>query len=170
MPEIISHMICAPEFDGAARVTELHVANGDWVPHDGKLATIAWEDGVAVVHAPDEGSVSSLLVAVGDELGSGELLLMMEIEEKDSGWLPDDLGPACAIPTLAAPPAPAPASASPQASRPALPAGDVLQVSYAAASLAARLGVDLGVVAPGASGVIDTADVERYVRGRLGGH
>jgi len=163
MPEIVSHMICAPEFDGAGRVTALHVTTGDWVASDAHLATVVWEEGEAIVHAPSEGSVSALLVAVGDELGSGELLLMMEIEEADSGWLPSELPAACAVPPLSSAPFPA---ASPSFT----PESGVLQVRAAAAGLAARLGVDLSQVTAAGGGIIEAADIERYVRQRLTGH
>ncbi|SMC27564.1 Biotin-requiring enzyme [Andreprevotia lacus DSM 23236] len=158
MPELISHMICAPEFDGAGHVIEIHVTTGDWVARDARLASVRWEDGEAIVHAPDAGSVSALLVGVGDMLGSGELLLMMEIEEADTGWLPLDLPAACEVPALPSVRVPA-----------AVVSSDVLQVSRDAAALAARLGVDLSQVQSGARGVIEQADVERYVRNRLAG-
>ncbi|WP_035059500.1 hypothetical protein [Andreprevotia chitinilytica] len=153
MPETTSHLICAPEFDEIGHVVTIHVTTGDWAVRDGALVTLALPDGEVVVVAPDTGSISSLLIEVGEEITSGELLLMMEIEEQESGWLPLDLPPACsALPVL-------------QAS--SIASADVLQVTRDAASLAARLGVDLSEIMPTADGVIDRADVERYVRQRL---
>ncbi|WP_148713700.1 hypothetical protein [Chitinolyticbacter meiyuanensis] len=155
MRQTTTHLICAPTLGQPATVIDIHAAPGLWVGNDAPLVSLQAGGERLVVHAPSAGVVASLVVAVDDQVGSDELLLMMEIEEEESDWLAlvDGLPPACAI-----------ADVPPVAAVHA----DLLQVSRDAAALAARLGVDLSQVSPGPDGVIDEGAVERWVRQALG--
>ncbi|WP_255988012.1 biotin/lipoyl-containing protein [Chitinolyticbacter albus] len=154
MPQTTTHLICAPALRCPATVTALHAQPGHWVHGDAPLVSLDADGAPVVVHAPAAGTVASFVVSVNDTVDSDELLLMMEIEEEDSDWLAliDGLPPACAV---------TPTASSPQT-------GDILQVTRAAAALAARLGVDLSQVNPEAGGLINEAVVERWVRQALG--
>ncbi len=142
---------------GAARVEALLASPGDYVEVDAPLISLLLDGEQLLVHASTDGVIESFVVALNDEIGSDELLLMMEVEEPDSEWLTwvDGLPPVCETSL--------PVSASVEGTP-----EPVLQVTRTAASLAARLGVNLAEVQAGPQGVIDEAAVEAWVRQALG--
>ncbi|GAA5784412.1 hypothetical protein GCM10007860_01230 [Chitiniphilus shinanonensis] len=156
MKQTTTHLICAPTLHGYARVEALLASPGDLVEADTPLISLVLDGEQLVVHASTQGVIESFVVMPEDEIGSDELLLMMEVEEPDDKWLDwmEGLPPACAA-------MPLPAAVA-DASEP------LLQVTRSAAALAARLGVDLAQVHAGPSGVIDEAAVEAWVRQALG--
>ncbi|WP_348946541.1 biotin/lipoyl-containing protein [Chitinibacter sp. FCG-7] len=131
-----THLICAPDLPEAAEVLVFHVKPGQFVGSDTLLMTLLAADQEWPVHAPDDGQIGSLMVEHGDFVNSNDLLLLMEIAEKPSAFalLDFDAEDTSAAHTIVAAP--------PPITEP-VPAAGQLAVSSAAATLAARLGVDL---------------------------
>ncbi len=149
-----THLICAPQLEGAATIGTLLVAPGEHVETDAPLLMLHGPDMALEVCAPEAGIIGDITVAVHESVMPGDLLLTMEIEEKPFGWLPmveeePAFAPACQLPY--------PEPAAPRANAP-------LQIDPVAASLAARLGVDLTEVAPGPDGVVDDEAITAHVR------
>ncbi|WP_081986729.1 biotin/lipoyl-containing protein [Chitinibacter sp. ZOR0017] len=142
-----THLICAPELPEAAEVAVFHVKPGQQVAADTRLITLLAADQEWPVLAPEAGQVSSLMVEYGDFVNSNDLLLMMEIAELPTGDL-----------LL---PADEPDSA--QSAAPTSPS--LLAVSPAAATLAAKLGLDLSQLQGVA--VIDEVAVYAFARQEL---
>lgn len=152
-----THLICAPETEAEVWVKTLLVESGQKVQADELLVLLEGANETLEVSAPESGIVGDILVSNGALIVSGDLLLTMEIEEKPFGFLPfaaegveDDLPPACRV-------MPLPASTSPAA-------GQSLRVSSEAATLAARLALDLNEVAAGPDGMVDEDAVFDHVR------
>ncbi|WP_410499778.1 biotin/lipoyl-containing protein [Chitinibacter sp. S2-10] len=153
-----THLICAPELPEAAEVAVFHVKPGQQVAGDSLLITLLAADQEWQVVAPEEGQVTSLMVQRGDFVQSADLLLLMEIAEKPSADYLFDLDDGqAADPAFCAPPPVSPivhAGLSP-----------ALSVSPAAATLAARLGLDLSRLA--ADELIDEDAVLEFARQEL---
>lgn len=151
-----THLICAPDLPEAAEVAVFHVKPGQQVLADSVLITLLAADREWPVLSPDAGQVTSLMVEYGDFVNSNDLLLMMEIAEKPtSDWLLADQAQT-EFPARAAP-------ASMDASKAVPPVA--LSVSPAAATLAAKLGLDLSRIE--AEGLIDEDTVLEFVRQEL---
>lgn len=148
-----THLICAPELPEAAEVAVFHVKPGQAVHADSLLITLLAADQEWPVYAPDEGQVTSLMVEHGDFVNSNDLLLLMEIAEKPTAdWLlaaEADSAPEPLAVTISAPANPSP----------------LLAVSPAAATLAAKLGLDLSRLS--ASAIIDEDTVLDFARQEL---
>ncbi|WP_373973864.1 hypothetical protein NT239_09360 [Chitinibacter sp. SCUT-21] len=141
-----THLICAPDLPESAEVVLFHVKPGQQVLADSVLITLLAADQEWPVHAPDDGQISSLMVAHGDFVNSNDLLLMMEIAEKPTAeWGLE--------PTSSTVEAHQAVSAAP------------FSVSPAAARLAAKLGLDLSAIA--SDTVIDEDDVLEFARQEL---
>jgi pyruvate/2-oxoglutarate dehydrogenase complex dihydrolipoamide acyltransferase (E2) component len=154
-----THLICAPDLPEAAEVAVFHVKPGQHVLADSLLITLLAADREWPVLSPDAGEVTSLMVEYGDFVNSNDLLLMMEIAEKPtSDWLLADQAQT-EFPARAARAAPATVDASKDAPRVAL------SVSPAAATLAAKLGLDLSRIE--ADGLIDEDAVLEFARQEL---
>lgn len=151
-----THLICAPELPDAAQVLLFHVKPGQHVEADTLLLTLLLSDQEWPILAPDAGQIASLMVEYGDFVTTGDLLLQMEIIEKPTGstWLVE---PELAVNEPSA--AEAPAAAQLQA------ATSALQVLPAAATLAAKLGLDLSRLPTGET--IDEDAVLEFARQEL---
>lgn len=150
-----THLICAPQLNGMATIGALLVEAGAHVETDTPLVLLHSQDQALEVCAPEAGIVGDYTVKLHENVMPGDLLLTMEIEEKPFGFMPmleeePVFAPACqqAYPTPLSP------------SRSNVP----LQVCAEAASLAARLGVDITDVRPGPDGVVDDESIAAYVR------
>jgi pyruvate/2-oxoglutarate dehydrogenase complex dihydrolipoamide acyltransferase (E2) component len=145
-----THLICAPDLPHAVAVALFHVEPGQVVPRDTLLLTLECKGKTWPILAPESGEISSFMVEMDEEINTGDLLLLMEIEEAPTGFLviePEHETP----PTPRAPTRSLPSSA--------------LKITPAAAKLAARLGVDLSeVAANGLTGEIGESEVEQHVR------
>jgi pyruvate dehydrogenase E2 component (dihydrolipoamide acetyltransferase) len=176
--------------DDAVPVIELLVKPGDVVKKDQGLVTLESDKATMEVPAPFDGIVRELKVKVGDELGTGALVAMIE-----AGASPEASGPAspasAPMPALVPAPEPAepvksaaPAAASPPASFPTAPVASTPRVMDADALLpekvpyaspavrvfARELGVDLAAVTGSErGGRISKEDVQAYVKKRLAG-
>ena len=83
-----THLICAPQLEGAATIGALLVTPGSRVETDTPLVLLH-SDGLPLdVCAPEAGIIGDFSVALNDTVMPGDLLLTMEIEEKPFGWLP----------------------------------------------------------------------------------
>lgn len=153
-PTYTTHLICAPQFDGIAAISALLVRPGEAVEADAPLIQLRGSSFSLEVCAPEAGVIGEFTVAMGDSIASNDLLLTMEIEEKPFGFLP----------MLEEEPAFAPACQLPQATPKTVHNRVPLQVQPDAASLAARLGVDLTEVVPGPEGIVDDEAIVTHVR------
>ncbi|MBE9608269.1 biotin/lipoyl-containing protein [Chitinilyticum piscinae] len=159
MDAYTTHLICAPELTEPALVLRINASSGEAVAADTPLVHLLCAGEELRVAAPDDGVLGQVMVRVGDAVHGGDLLLMMEIIEESTQLYPLQeeeavFAPACQLP--------------PRSSVPGALATDELRVTRAAATLAARMGVDLGLVAaPGV--LIDEAAVFAFVRQQLQG-
>jgi pyruvate dehydrogenase E2 component (dihydrolipoamide acetyltransferase) len=178
-------------------VIEVMVKPGDAVKVDQSLITVESDKASMEIPSSHAGVVKELKVKVGDKVGEGSLLLMLEAADS-SGAAPSqpESAPTPAAAAVAekvaaaAQPAPAPAAAAaPQAPSSAPPASSVTQSSPAQAApapqghsgakphaspsirkFARELGVDLANVrGSGQKGRITQEDVQQYVKGVVAG-
>ncbi|MBM5572935.1 MULTISPECIES: E3 binding domain-containing protein [Deefgea] len=149
-----THLICAPELPHTVAVALFHVEPGQIVPRDTLLLTLECKGKTWPVLAPETGEISSFMVGMDEEVNTGDLLLLMEVEEEPTGFVyiePED--------------APSPPIAPARNTLIQPSSSNPLKITPAAAQLAARLGVDLSqVTANGLTGEIGEREVEQYVR------
>jgi pyruvate/2-oxoglutarate dehydrogenase complex dihydrolipoamide acyltransferase (E2) component len=142
-----THLICAPELTHSVVAAVFHVQAGQIVAQDELLLTLTYQGQSWPIHAPERGEVSRFVVALHEAVHSGDLLLLMEVEEIPTGFL------------LAENEEPVTYHIE------ATSAQRALKITPAAAKLAARLGVDLSEIkANGLSGEIGESEVEQHVR------
>lgn len=150
-----THLICAPQLEAVATIGALLITPGSQVEADTPLVLLHCAGQVLDVCAPEAGFVSEYHVRMNESIAANDLLLTMEIEEKPFDFLPmieeePTFVPACQQAY----------SQKPAVDQPRTP----LQVESAAASLAARLGVDLTEVRSGPDGMIDDEAIYSHVR------
>jgi pyruvate dehydrogenase E2 component (dihydrolipoamide acetyltransferase) len=172
-------------------VIELLVKVGDTVAKDQGLVTLESDKATMEVPSPFAGVVRELKVKIGDEIGTGALVAMIEAGEGAAATPAATAAPAVAAPAAAAAPAPTvpkaePAPASkPQPAAPTPPApptaahapaeslGEVGSLPYASPAVrvfARELGVDLARVRGSErGGRIVKADVQAFVKSALAG-
>ena len=145
-----THLICAPDLPHTVAVALFHVEPGQTVPRDTLLLTLECKGKTWPILAPESGEISSFMVEMDEEINTGDLLLLMEVEEAPTGFL--EIAPE-----------PSTQQVAPAPIRPLL--SSALKITPAAAQLAARLGVDVSTVAAnGLTGEIGEREVEQYVR------
>ena len=178
--------------DQGVPVIELLVKVGDVVSKDQGLVTLESDKATMEVPAPFAGTIRELVVKVGDEIGTGAVVAMIEASaEAAVAPVPAKAPPAAAAPAPAvAVVAASPAAASPVA-KPAAPAataapaaassprtldseslvpGVLPYASPAVRVFARELGVDLSQVkGTERSGRIGKADVQAFVKSMLAG-
>lgn len=150
-----THLICAPQLDGAATIGALLATPGEMVTADTPLVLLHVDGEAQEICAPEAGVVGNFVVERHDDVSSGDLLLTMEIEEKTLQLFPlleeePGFAPACLLPEVA-PPLP-------------MKSQGMLSVTPEAASLAATLALDLAEVPPSSGGVVDEDAVTDHVR------
>ncbi len=184
--------------DAGIPVIELLVKVGDEVVKDQGLVTLESDKATMEVPAPFAGTVRELRVKVGDEIGTGAVVAMIEAAGAGDTAAPaaaaPPAAPANAAPPAAAPVAPPAASAVPQApavpaapapspaAKAALPAaahapaddmtaiGNLPYASPAVRVFARELGVDLAQVRGSErGGRIGKDDVQAFVKAALSG-
>ncbi len=162
-------------------VVEVLVKSGDAVAADASLVTLESDKATMDVPSPFAGTVREVRVKVGDRVGEGSLVLLLEVAAESSA------PPATAAPAPAAtppPPAPSPAPAAPpapSAAPPSRPASDsspppspppsgLAHASPTVRKAARELGVDLSrVTGSGPRGRVLQEDVQKYVKQALAG-
>jgi pyruvate dehydrogenase E2 component (dihydrolipoamide acetyltransferase) len=159
-------------------VIEILVKPGDVVAADASLVTLESDKATMDVPSPFPGTVREVKVKVGDRVGEGSLVLVLEAAEPGSRVAPTP--PPVAAPAPAAlPVAPAsPAPPPPAAPAPAVPArldtgSGASPLSHASPSVrkvARELGVDLSrVTGSGPRGRVLQEDVQKFVKQALAG-
>ncbi|KAF1052804.1 MAG: Dihydrolipoyllysine-residue acetyltransferase component of pyruvate dehydrogenase complex [Stenotrophomonas maltophilia] len=158
---------------GKANVIEVMVKAGDTVEADQSLITLESDKASMEIPSPAAGVVESVSIKIGDEVGTGDLILKLKVQ----GAAP------AAEEKPAAAPAPAPAAAPTPAAAPAAPAaqaeepapvgapsrdGAKVHAGPAVRMVAREFGVDLAEVkATGPKGRILKEDVQAFVKDQL---
>jgi pyruvate dehydrogenase E2 component (dihydrolipoamide acetyltransferase) len=157
-------------------VVEVLVKPGDTVTADASLVTLESDKATMDVPSPFAGTVREVRVKVGDRVGEGSLVLLLDAEGSAAAPAPGTAAASAAVPATAAPPVTAPVAAptTAPAAAPA-PASGVAPSGLAHASPAVRkvareLGVDLArVTGSGPRGRVLQEDVQKYVKQALAG-
>jgi pyruvate dehydrogenase E2 component (dihydrolipoamide acetyltransferase) len=149
-------------------VIEVLVKPGDTVKANDALATLESDKATMDVPSPAAGVVRELTIKVGDRVGEGTVVAIIEGGAAAPSTSPPAPAAARAEPAPAAAPAAAPAPAA-AAARPAPTAeGKVTHASPSVRKLARELGVDLAIVeGTGPKGRILQPDVQRFVKEAL---
>jgi len=158
---------------GKAKIIEVLVKAGDTVEADQSLITLESDKASMEIPSPAAGVVKEVIAKLDDEVGTGDLILKLEI----AGGAPAAAqAPAAAAPAkaeaapAAAAPAAAPAAATPAPAATAPAAGNNAKVHAGPAvrQLAREFGVELGAVAAtGPHGRILKEDVQVYVKAMM---
>ena len=152
-------------------VIEVLVKPGDTVKAEQSLITVESDKASMEIPSSHAGVVKELKVALGDKVGEGSLILVLEAAGGSAAAVPVA---ASAPATTTASPAPAAQAAAPApvAAAPAMatPAGKLPHASPSVRRFARELGVPLSDVAgSGPKGRITQEDVQRYVKGVIAG-
>lgn len=156
---------------GKAKIIEVLVKAGDTVEADQSLITLESDKASMEIPSPAAGVVKEVIAKLDDEVGTGDLILKLEI----AGAAPAAAqAPAAAAPakTEAAPAAaaaaPAAAAPAPAATAPAAGNNAKVHAGPAVRQLAREFGVELGAVAAtGPHGRILKEDVQVYVKAMM---
>jgi pyruvate dehydrogenase E2 component (dihydrolipoamide acetyltransferase) len=155
------------------------VKAGDVVTADASLVTLESDKATMDVPSPFAGTVREVRVKVGDRVGEGSLVLLLEAEGASEAVAPGVAAPAAspvaaATPAPVAAPAPAPVGGPVAVPGPAeapgtAPSG-LAHASPAVRKVARELGVDLSrVTGSGPRGRVLQEDVQKYVKQALAG-
>ena len=158
---------------GKARIIELLVKVGDRIEADQSLLTLESDKASMEIPSPAAGTVTALSVKLGDEVGTGDLILQLQSSAPAASATapaapqsPPVEAPVSAAAPAAAP-APAPAPAPAVATAAAASSGKV-HAGPAVRQLARELGADLSAVtATGPHGRILKEDVQGFVKQQL---
>ena len=162
-------------------VVEVLVKPGDAVGADASLVTLESDKATMDVPSPFAGTVREVRVKVGDRVGEGSLVLLLEVAAESSAP-PETAAPAPAAtppppatlptPVPVGPPMPSPAPpsrAESETSPPPSPSG-LAHASPTVRKVARELGVDLSrVTGSGPRGRVLQEDVQKYVKQALAG-
>ena len=158
------------DFD-AVPIIEVHVAPGDKVNAEDPLLTLESDKATMDVPAPQAGTVTEVLVKVGDDVGQGSRILFLAPGD-GAVTAPPSLveqqepppGPAAAAPVAAA--VGAPTTAAPAVSAPSSEAPAGAHAGPSVRRMARELGVDLAkVTASGPKGRITKDDLVSFLKG-----
>lgn len=159
-------------------VIEILVAKGDTVEAEDSLISVESDKASMEIPAPEAGVVAEVMVALGDKVSEGSLILMLEpvAEQKGEAAATKEPVEQASEPAPAAAPAPAPepkpvaapAAAAPRPSPTAVIDEVSFSKAYASPSVrkfARELGVNLGqVTGSGRKGRIAKDDVKAFVK------
>ena len=151
-------------------VIELFVKPGDTIAVDDAIATLESDKATMDVPSSHAGVVKEVLVAIGDKVSQGSLLLKLESAAGAATTAPAPThetprAPAASAATPA--PAPAPAAATPAAPTP-MKIGGKVHASPSVRAYARELGVDLAQVkASGPKNRILKEDVKAFIKGAM---
>lgn len=159
---------------GKANIIEVMVKAGDTVEADQSLITLESDKASMEIPSPASGVVESVSIKVGDEVGTGDLILKLKVE----GAAPAAEEQPAAAPAQAAAPAAEqkPAAAAPAPAKADTPApvgapsrdGAKVHAGPAVRMLAREFGVELSEVkASGPKGRILKEDVQVFVKEQL---
>ncbi len=148
-----------------AEIVAWHVAVGDTVAEDGRLADVMTDKATVEMESPVAGRVVEVAGEVGDRVAIGSPLVVIET----TGDVPAP-APVAAAPVVepVAEPPPAPEPIKPEPVAAIEPAARVL-ASPAVRARARDLGIDLARVRPGAEGRVRHADLDQFIAYNAGG-
>lgn len=151
-------------------VIEVLVKPGEAVAADASLVTLESDKATMDVPSPFAGTVREVRVKVGDRVGEGTLVLMLEAEAAAPVAVPLSASVAAPVASPVAEAAPAPVAASMAAPvSGAVPSGQA-HASPAIRKVARELGVDLSrVTGTGPRGRVLQEDVQKFVKQALAG-
>jgi pyruvate dehydrogenase E2 component (dihydrolipoamide acetyltransferase) len=157
---------------GKAKIIEVLVKVGDTVEADQSLITLESDKASMEIPSPAAGVVKEVIAKLDDEVGTGDLIIKLEVAGAAPAAAP---APAAAAPAKAeAAPAAAPAAAAPAAApapvatAPAAGNNAKVHAGPAVRQLAREFGVELGAVAAtGPHGRILKEDVQVYVKAMM---
>ncbi|WP_412461244.1 dihydrolipoyllysine-residue acetyltransferase [Pseudomonas sp. SC11] len=159
---------------GKAKIIEVLVKAGDTVEADQSLITLESDKASMEIPSPAAGVVKEVIAKLDDEVGTGDLILKLEVAGAAPAAAAAPAEAPAAAKTEAAPAAaPAPAAAqaaapAPAASAPAAASNAKVHAGPAVRQLAREFGVDLGAVSPtGPHGRILKEDVQVYVKAMM---
>ncbi len=154
---------------GKAKIIEVLVKAGDTVEADQSLITLESDKASMEIPSPAAGVVKEVICKLDDEVGTGDLILKLEVAGAAAAAAPAPAAAPAAkaeAAPAAAPAAAAPAAApAPVATAPAAGSNAKVHAGPAVRQLAREFGVDLGAVAAtGPHGRILKEDVQVYVK------
>ncbi|WP_060483592.1 dihydrolipoyllysine-residue acetyltransferase [Pseudomonas sp. NBRC 111119] len=158
---------------GKAKIIEVLVKAGDTVEADQSLITLESDKASMEIPSPAAGVVKEVIAKLDDEVGTGDLILKLEVAGAAPAAAP---APAAAAPAkaeaeqapAASAPAPAAPAAAPAAAAPAAGSNAKVHAGPAVRQLAREFGVELGAVAAsGPHGRILKEDVQVYVKAMM---
>ena len=148
-----------------AEIVAWHVAVGDVVAEDGRLADVMTDKATVEMESPVAGRVVEVAGEVGNRIAIGSALVVIETEddvaEAPVAALPPP--PVVAAPAPMPAPEPEPAKADPVAREARVLA------SPAVRARAKDLGIELSRVQPGAEGRVRHADLDQFIAYNTGG-
>ncbi|AIR88470.1 dihydrolipoyllysine-residue acetyltransferase [Pseudomonas cremoricolorata] len=157
---------------GKAKIIEVLVKAGDTVEADQSLITLESDKASMEIPSPAAGVVKEVIAKLDDEVGTGDLILKLEV----AGAAPAPAPSKAEAPAKAEPAAapkqeaakPAAAVETPAATAPAAGSNAKVHAGPAVRQLAREFGVDLGAVsASGPHGRILKEDVQAYVKAMM---
>ena len=147
-------------------VIEIHVKPGDAIKADDPLVTLESDKATMDVPADRDGTVAEIKVKLGDRVGEGTVVVLLEAAAADAPVTPPPSVIAQQEPKPEAVAAPAPAAPAPAAPAAPAAAGGAVHASPSVRRLARELEVDLGrVKGTGEKGRITKDDVKAFLRG-----
>jgi pyruvate dehydrogenase E2 component (dihydrolipoamide acetyltransferase) len=155
-------------------VIEILVKPGDVVAIDASLVTLESDKATMDVPSPFPGTVREVKVKVGDRIGEGALVLILEAATADGrveAPAPNEPAAIPPAPSIASPaPSWAPRTAPASEPAPALTSSGPAHASPSVRKMARELGVDLSRVAgTGPRGRVLQEDVQKFVKQALAG-
>ena len=160
-----------------AEIVAWHVAVGDMVAEDARIADVMTDKATVEMESPVSGRVVEVGGEIGDRIAIGSPLVVIEVEGDAAEPAPGVAAPppvpapplpvAAAVPATPAAPQPL-VEPAPIAPAPAMPGARVL-ASPAVRARARDLGIDLARVHPGPEGRVRHADLDRFIAYNAGG-
>ena len=153
-------------------VVEILVKAGDAVAADASLVTLESDKATMDVPSPVAGTVREIRVKVGDRVGEGSLVILLEAAAGSAAVAePVAAAAPVAAPARAAAPVPAPPLPAAAPASPAVPvAAGAAHASPSVRKVARELGVDLSrVTGTGPRGRVLQEDVQKFVKQSLAG-
>ncbi len=151
-------------------VIEVLVKPGDTVTKEQSLITLESDKATMEIPSPAAGVVKEIRIKVGDKVGKGAAILLLDSKETATQEAPKAVRPA---PSSAQAPAPAPTPAPSTRPVPREPRDETVAKPHASPSVrkfARELGVDLSrVQGSGPKGRVLHSDVQAFVKGALAG-
>jgi 2-oxoisovalerate dehydrogenase E2 component (dihydrolipoyl transacylase) len=154
-----------------AEIVAWHVAVGDLISEDARLADVMTDKATVEMESPVAGIVVEIAGEVGERIAIGSPLVVIETEDAVAEAPPAvaEAPPETAPPPAPVAPEPAPVPAPVTAKAEPVGAGARVLASPAVRARAKDLGIDLARVQPGAEGRVRHADLDKFIAYNAGG-